>query len=331
LVAEKSNRVAAAYVGMGARPSFTCAPYLLEGAPRFGQQIAWGESNAVAFANSVLGARTMKYPDFLDVCVALTGRAPLTASHTKEGRRATLRVDVGDLTGFDDAFYPLLGYHIGVIAGYEIPVITGLESAKPDLDDLKAFSAAFATTSASPMFHMVGVTPEAATLDQVLSPSISSRHVTVAPGDLLSSWRELNSATSPIVDLVSLGNPHFSLTEIARTAELCRGRTKANHVRVVITCGRDVYARAEKFGMVKELEQFGVEFLNDTCWCMIDSKQLPVSTGYVMTNSAKFAHYGPGVTGRAFHFGSLAACIEAACAGVNPEVAPVWLTPAGAR
>jgi cis-L-3-hydroxyproline dehydratase len=320
-----SDRVAAAYVGMGARASFTCAPYLLDGAPRRGEQIAWGESNAVAYANSVLGARTMKYPDFLDVCVSLTGRAPHTATHTEEGRSATLRVDVEGLGRFDDALYPLLGYHIGRIAGYDIPLITGLEDSNPTADDLKAFSAAFATTSGSPMFHMAGVTPEAATLEEAMTGGRVERRVDVTRADLCASWRELNTANDPKVGLVSLGNPHFSLTELARTAELCRGRQKARDVRLVITCGRDVYASAREAGLIAKLEAFGAEFLNDTCWCMVDRKQLAGTSGTVMTNSAKFAHYGPGITDKSFHFGSLAACVDAACTGTNQNDVPPWL------
>jgi predicted aconitase/predicted aconitase with swiveling domain len=326
-----SDRVAAAYVGMGAQPSFTCAPYLLDGAPRRGQQIAWGESNAVAFANSVLGARTMKYPDFLDVCVALAGRAPRTASHTDEGRRATLHIDVERLAGFDDALYPLLGYCVGHVAGYDIPVITGFEDARPTSDDLKAFSAAFATTSGSPMFHMVGVTPEAATLEEAVGGARVARRANITRADLHRSWRELNSAGDPKVGLVSLGNPHFSLTEIARTAELCRGRRKARDIRLAITCGRDVYASARKAGFIAELEAFGAEFLNDTCWCMVDRRQTAGTRGAIMTNSAKFAHYGPGITDKSFHFGSLSACVDAACAGANQNDPPVWLAAAAGK
>ena len=106
------------------------------------------ESNAVVFANSVLGARTMKYPDFADICVALTGRTAATDAHLDVGRLATMVINVEDLGPIDDSFYPLLGYHVGAMAGWEIPVITGLETSAPTLDDLKAFSAAFATTSA---------------------------------------------------------------------------------------------------------------------------------------------------------------------------------------
>jgi predicted aconitase len=322
---QSAERVVSAYVSMGMTPSFTCAPYLLDTAPVLGAQIAWGESNAVSYANSVIGARTMKYPDFLDVCVALTGRAPLVGSYTEHGRQATLQVDVTAMSGIDDSFYPLLGYHIGAIAGHDIPVITGLELARPDLDDLKAFSAAFATTSGAPMFHIVGVTPEAPDIQSVTGGKPVGRRVPVTREDLRRSWRELNASEPSAIGLVALGNPHFSLAEIARTANACRGRMKSNAVRFSISCGRDIYRKAVEAGYVMALEAFGAEFSNDTCWCMVDTAQVADVEGAIMTNSAKFAHYGPGITDRRFHFGSLSACVDASCTGRSGADLPVWL------
>jgi hypothetical protein len=324
---EISKRVAGAYTSMGVRPTFTCAPYLLETAPKFGQQIAWGESNAVAYANSVLGARTMKYPDYLDICVALTGRAPLMASHTEGGRHATIRIDVPDLGTIDDSLYPLLGYHIGLLVGWDIPVITGLAHLAPSRDDLKAFSAAFATTSGAPMFHIEGVTPEAGTLDQALGGKAPERRIALTQADLLQSWRELNTASDSAVELVSLGNPHFSVDELVQAATLCQGRRKSPEVSLVITCGRDIAAAAEQAGAIAALKQFGADILNDTCWCMIFEPMLPAETRRLMTNSAKFAHYGPGITRREMHFGSLEACITAACTGAADREPPAWLKP----
>jgi predicted aconitase/predicted aconitase with swiveling domain len=318
-----TKRVVAAYTGLGVRPTFTCAPYLLETAPKFGQPIAWGESNAVAYANSVLGARTMKYPDYLDICVALTGRAPLMDSYTSAGRHATIQIDAPDLGIADDSLYPLLGYHVGLLVGWDIPVITGL--ANPSRDDLKAFSAAFATTSGAPMFHIEGVTPEARTLSQALGDKAPERRIVLTRADLLRSWHELNTASDPKVDLVSLGNPHFSLEELARSAELCRGKQKAPGVSLVITCGRDLFVEAEKSGTIAVLKKFGADILNDTCWCMIFAPMLPEATQRLMTNSAKFAHYGPGITRREMHFASLEACIAAASTGVTDRQPPSWL------
>jgi predicted aconitase/predicted aconitase with swiveling domain len=310
---QPASDLADAYVEMGASPTFTCAPYLLDTAPGFGEQIVWAESNAVIYANSVLGARTMKYPDYLDICIALTGRAPLTGCHVDADRHATMQIDLPPLGAIDDSFYPLLGYHIGLLAPNEIPVITGLEQVKPSRDDLKAFGAAFGTTSAAPMFHILGVTPEAATLDQALGGKPPRKHHQVTPVELRVSWQELNSATDDSVDLVSLGNPHVSVDELARLAELCRGKRKHAEVAMIVTCGRATYEAAQAAGHIAVLEAFGAQVLNDTCWCMITEPVIPPSTRNLMTNSGKYAHYGPGLVGRKAHFGSMAACVAAAC------------------
>lgn len=322
---EPASQLADAYVRMGARPTFTCAPYLLESAPVFGEQIVWAESNAVAYANSVLGARTMKYPDYLDICIALTGRAPLSGCHLDQHRHATVQIDLPHLTALDDAFYPLLGYHIGLLSPNEIPVVSGLETAAPTRDDLKAFGAAFATTSAAPMFHIVGVTPEAATLDQALGGKAPARRIAITQGDLRASWRELNSATDRSVDLISLGNPHFSLGECETLASLCAGRSKQADVALIVTCGRATQEQARTAGALAVLEEFGAQVLTDTCWCMIGEPVLPPRTRNLMTNSGKYAHYGPGLVGRKVHFGSLAACVETACTGQVSGEMPGWL------
>ena len=325
---EPASALGDAYMAMGAQMSFTCAPYLLDSAPTAGEQVVWAESNAVVYANSVLGARTQKYPDYLDICIALTGRAPLTGCHLEQGRRATLLVEVPAPAGLDDAFYPLLGYHIGALAGSQIPVIAGLERSAPSLDDLKAFGAAFATTSAAPMFHIVGVTPEAATAEQALAGEPARQTVRLGRQDLLASWRELNSADSPELGLVSLGNPHFSLSECATLARLCQGRRKHPEVALVITCGRHVHEQARQAGHVAALEAFGAQFVTDTCWCMLGEPVLPVTATTLMTNSGKYAHYAPGLVGRKVHFAGLAACVEAACSGQASGELPAWLNPA---
>lgn len=322
---EPASALGDAYLDMGACVSFTCAPYLLGTAPALGEQIVWAESNAVVFANSVLGARTLKYPDYLDICIALTGRAPLVGSHCDEGRKATVRIDVQKPDGADDAFYPLLGYHIGLLAATEIPVLCGLESSQANLDDLKAFGAAFATTSAAPMFHIVGVTPEAPTVESALGNNIPRRHLTVTREELGRSWHELDSSPETGVQLVSLGNPHFSLSECERLAQLCLGRKKHPATALVVTMGREVNDRAHEAGHVEILEQFGAQLITDTCWCMLGEPVIPLATSTLMTNSGKYAHYAPGLVGRKVHFGSLSNCVEAACTGVWEGRLPDWL------
>ncbi|MCD2171904.1 cis-3-hydroxy-L-proline dehydratase [Rhizobium sp. C4] len=312
--------LADAYVDMGAEPTFTCAPYLLDGAPVLGEQIAWAESNAVVYANSVIGARTNKYPDFLDLCIALTGRAPLSGPHLEPQRRPQVLFDVSGIDGADDALYPLLGYCVGARAASEIPLVAGLAALKPGVDDLKAFGAAFATVSAAPMFHIAGVTPEADGHDPAGLPMIR-----IGVSELVQSWQELNAAGEERIDLVSLGNPHFSAREIERLAALTEGRRKHEAVSLIVTCGRAMHARAAATGAVARLEAFGVTFLTDTCWCMIEEPVIPRSARVIMTNSGKYVHYGPGLTGRKFRFGSLADCVEAACSGLAPAALPSWL------
>ena len=321
-----SDDLADAYVEMGVRPTYTCAPYLLAGAPVFGQQIAWAESNAVVFANSVLGARTMKYPDYLDILCAITGRAPNADCHVVERRRATLRIDIPRLTDPDDSFYPLLGYHIGKIATNEIPILCGLEGLPISHDDLRAFGAAFATTSAAPMFHILGVTPEAKTLEAATGPTGPTRRLAVTIDELKETWRELNNAPNAEVDLVSLGNPHFSLAECEQLAALCADRKIADDVAMIITCGRDIYEQAKRAGHVQRIADFGARFLNDTCWCFIGEPVVAPEVRNILTNSGKYAHYGPAAVSRGFHFGSLARCVDAACSGQVETELPLWLS-----
>lgn len=323
---EPASALGDAYMAMGTQLSFTCAPYLLDSAPQAGEQVVWAESNAVVYANSVLGARTQKYPDFLDICIALTGRAPRIGAHLDEGRLASLRVEVTRPAQADDAFYPLLGYYLGALAGRRIPLVCGLERAAPSRDDLKAFGAAFATTSAAPMFHIAGVTPEAADAEQALGGVAPHRVIKIGPAELLASWRELNSATSPELGLVSLGNPHFSLSECTALARLCAGRRKHPQVALVITCGRQVLEQARQAGHVAVLEAFGAQFVTDTCWCMLGEPLVPVGATTLMTNSAKYAHYAPGLVGRRVHFAALDACVEAACCGQASTAPPPWLS-----
>src|SRR5580658_171589 len=163
--AGKAYRQMQAYQSMGAIPTWTCAPYQAETAPRFGQQIAWGESNAIVFANSVIGARTERYPDLLDICAAITGRVPAVGLHLDENRAGDLLVQLHGLSRQlqeDDSFYPVLGHLLGKLAGNRVPVIEGVE-ARPTDDQLKALGAGAASSGSVALFHMVGVTPEAPT------------------------------------------------------------------------------------------------------------------------------------------------------------------------
>src|SRR5579872_1059149 len=165
--AAKAARQMLAYERMGAVPMWTCAPYQTHMRPTFGQQIAWGESNAIAFANSVIGARTERYPDLLDICCAITGRVPAIGLHLTEPRAGQLLLTLTDVPRAlqqDPQFFAVLGHLVGTSAEDRIPVIDGVV-ARPSEDELKAFSAAVASSGRVALFHIVGVTPEAPTLE----------------------------------------------------------------------------------------------------------------------------------------------------------------------
>jgi predicted aconitase/predicted aconitase with swiveling domain len=316
---ERASRLADAYVRMGARPTFTCAPYLLADAPAEGEVIGWSESNAVIFANSVLGARTSKHPDYLDLFIAMTGRAPASGVYTDEGRRARTVTAVTPPENPDDLFWPLLGWLAGRFSPDAVPLVTGLEALRPTRDDLKALCAAFGTTSGAPMLHVAGHTPEAH-----LPPAPDARHHRIGLEDFAMAWRELNRGR-PAIDLVAIGSPHASLTEAQRIAELMGDRRCAPGTQMIVTMGRDVLRQAAAEGVTDRLSRAGVRVLPDLCWCSIVEPVFPPGARGLMTNSGKYAHYAHGLSGRHARLGSLADCVEAAVGGRAPDALPRWL------
>lgn len=313
----RAARLADAYVRMGARPTFTCAPYLLETAPEAGENIGWSESNAVIFANTVLAARTVKHPDYLDLFIAMTGRAPMSGVYMPANRAPRLRIHVELPQDHDDALWPMLGYIAGQLAPNSIPLLTGLEATKPSRDDLKAMCAAFGTTSAAPMLHVAGHTPEAADFAE------PADLVTVTRADLAQVWTELNQGPRQI-DLVAFGSPHFSLSECHALADQAHGH-RAPMIDVIVTVGQNVLRDARDDGTLAKLEAFGARIFPDICWCSITEPLMPPQARSLMTNSGKYAHYAPGLSGREVRFGSLADCAETARTGVAPASLPAWL------
>ena len=316
---DPAARLADAYVRMGCRPTFTCSPYLLESAPGMGEAIAWAESNAVIFANTVLGARTAKHPDFLDLCIALTGRAPLSGVYLDIHRKARRVIDVELPEAVDDAFWPLVGYLAGHAAPDRIPLLRGLAAGNPSRDDLKALCAAFGTTSAAPMLHVEGVTPEAEG-----AAAESADRAAITRADMAAAWSRLNEGPEA-VELVAIGSPHASLDECRALADVLTGRPRHPDVAVIVTAGHQVIAEAKSDGTLARLAASGVQVLPDLCWCSISEPVFPTRTRAVMTNSGKYAHYGPGLSGRAVRFGSLADCVDAALTGHVPARLPDWL------
>src|SRR5262245_4434116 len=204
-----------AYERMGAVPTWTCAPYQTHMRPVFGQQIAWGESNAIAFANGVIGARTERYPDLLDICCAITARVPAVGLHLTAERAGQMLIRVAGVPVAlqqDDQFFAVLGHLVGKLAEDRIPVVDGIVVSPPE-DHLKAFAAAAASSGRVAMFHMVGVTPEARSVEQAFQGRAPQQTIGVTAADLRAARRELTTADGRDLDMVILGSPHFSLAE----------------------------------------------------------------------------------------------------------------------
>mgnify|MGYP000890592278 CR=1 FL=1 len=145
--------------------------------------------------------------------------------------------------------------------------------------------------------------------------------------ELAAAWRELDSATDDSIQLVSFGSPHLSLSECAQIAALCTGRTRHPLAPVVLTLGRHVEAQARSAGYLAVIEAFGATIVTDTCWCMLEEPVVPRDCCTLLTNSAKYAHYAPGLVNRQLQFASLADCITAACNGRRTPALPNWLVP----
>jgi predicted aconitase len=313
--AELAHRLGAAYVRMGAQPTFSCAPYQTEAAPRFGEQIAWSESNAVAFANSIIGARTNRYGDYLDICCAITGRVPAAGLHLDEPRLATVVVKLPSLPDrlvVRDDFYPVLGYTLGSVVGNEVAVVLGLET-QPAEDQLKAMAAAAATSGSVALFHIAGVTPEAPTAADALGGRQPGRTIRLTRSDLLATRRALSTTSDTSVDVVAFGSPHCSLAEVRTLAALMAGRQAAAGVDVFITTSRAVRDLLARSGDLQILEKFGAHVVADTC--IVVAPLVRSDARVLMTNSAKYAHYGPGLLGVASVFGTTEECVASAVLG----------------
>jgi hypothetical protein len=324
--ARAARRLMDAYVGMGCRETWTCAPYQLPERPGFGQHVAWAESNAVVFVNSVLGARSGRYGDFIDICAAITGRVPNAGLHRTERRRGQVVFDlraVPERLLGEDALYPLLGHVLGARSGSRVPVVDGLPPAVSE-DRLKAVGAAAASSGQVAMLHVVGSTPEAPNLTEALQRQEALEVVEVTPAMLAAARDDLTTAGQGGGRLagVNVGTPHFSVEEFGELVALLAGRRVHPQVEFYANTSRHVLGRIEDLGWLATLEAAGVRLVVDTCTYV--TPILRDTSGVVMTSSAKWAWYAPGNLGVRVAFGSLRECVDSAVEG---RVVNCWREP----
>jgi predicted aconitase len=329
-LADAGRRLMDAYVALGCAPTWTCAPYQISHRPAAGTHVAWAESNAIAFVNSVLGARSDRYGDFLDIAAALTGRAPDAGLHRDEHRRARVVLDCSalprELLGEDSA-WAALGCLLGETAGTQVAALTGLPGDLGDggttEDRLKALGATAASAGGVALFHVVGVTPEAPDIGAVLADGGPERTVRVDAAALRAARDRLSTASAGRLDAVSLGTPHFSVSEFAALAALVSdGVPFAPEVDVYVSTSRAVLAESDRLGYVEPVRRAGARVLTDTCTYV--TPVLRPGTEVVMTNSGKWAWYAPGNLGIDTVLGSLEECVLSARAGRVVRDESLW-------
>jgi predicted aconitase len=318
---DMAKRMMRAYEAMGCRATWTCAPYQAGHRPALGSDVAWGESNAVAFCNSVLGARTNRYGDFLDICCAITARAPLYGLHIAKNRLATFALDCSGLSADlrnSEAFWPVIGTLFGQRAGTAIGIVRGLKGFASE-DRLKAFGAAAASAGAVGLFHIEGVTPEALDL-ATASGGVNIPSIPVTSSMLTTARSGLSTTGEARIDAVAIGSPHCSIDELLELESRISGRKLA--VPFYACTGRHAVKALEAAGKRTSLEAAGVTLVADTC--IVVTPMLEKLSGVLMTNSGKFAHYAPGNTGYAVQYGAMADCVESAISGKLTRDEALW-------
>lgn len=311
--AELHQRLTGAHLDLGAGPSFSCAPYQSGLIPRFGEHVAWAESNATIFANSVIGARTNRYAGLLELCAGLTGRVPYYGLHRDENRLAEIIFDLAEIPQkalTQELIWPLLGYAVGLVAEDRVMAVEGAPT-NLGADHLKHFGAAAASSGSVAMFHLVGVTPEA--------PNISAcraGHGVDCSRPDLGSIREAEEALSGRPgdpDMIVLGCPHFSYQEFDRLARLLDGRKVHSNLEFWVFTGRAVAGWVESSRLAGQFKTAGIKIFTDGC--AITAPYDRWNARRVLTNSAKFGAYSYQDQEISVFIGDLEDCVESGVRG----------------
>jgi len=292
--AEKQKLVIEAFEKMGVEATCTCTPYFIGNKPKFGDHIAWGESSAVTYANSVLGAKTNKEGGPSSIASALTGFTPEYGLHLDENRQAQFVVEVKAKVG-NPMLFGALGNVVGKLAKGRIPLITGIK--KTTTEDLKALSASIVTYGGAPLFHIKEITPN--------KTKIPKERIVVNQKDIDNAVKEMNDAED--VEFIFLGCPHCSMEEIKNIAKLLKGKKVRKELWIGVA--RPIKRIADEVGYSKIIEESGAKFACDTCHVVAPLKGRFTS---IATNSAKGIFYGRGKNNFKTIFRTLEECIRLA-------------------
>jgi len=321
--ASKQMRLAEAYAKMGALPTWTCAPYQYGSGVRFGQNIAWAESNAIAFANSIVGARTNRFADLIDVCAGLVGKVPRFGLYLDQNRKGqvlfSLRKTSKEHLGCED--YAALGHYVGATVVQKIPVIEGLPT-HASVDQLKSFAAAAAASGSVALFHMVGLTPEARTAKEALRNDVAEETVSVGNEELKDTCMKLSTIREGRPDCIFLGCPHYSVEQIGEVVAFLKGRKVRKNVQLWVFTSRMAKTLARSRGYVETFEASEGKVLADTCPLHLPLQRWNFQT--MATDSAKMAHYAPSIIETDVLFASTRECLQYATGGTERVMARSW-------
>ena len=299
--ARKQNLVIDAFSKMGIIVSCTCTPYLIGNLPRYGEHIAWSESSAVTFANSVIGAKTNREGGPSALAAAFVGKTPYYGLHLDKNRIPDIHVQVNaNLSKFSD--WGALGYCIGKSCQNKIPYITGIKEAS--IDELKSFCASIVTFGSKPLFYISDITPAS---EKVKPPK---EKLTVDDKDIKKAYDAINDETE-IIDFVCIGCPHASIKEIAQIAELLKDKKINPTTEFWVATSRSAKQLADKRGYTKTIESAGGKFACDTCMAVAPLKG---RFHAIATTSAKGCYYSRH-NQMLTKMGSLEECIAAGVSG----------------
>ena len=290
----------------------TCTPYLAGNVPAKGDHCAWMESSAVVYCNSVLGARTNTEGRESTSAAMLTGRIPDFGLHRVEHRYGSHRIEV--TVAVDNLMdWGMLGYFTGASVGERIPVLTG-RYGRPEVIHHKHFGAAAASSGGVELYHLVGVTPEADTVEMAFGPNRPVEVITYGKAEQRRTYDELNArASDPNVDYVMLGCPHAALEQIEEICALLAGKRISANCNLWVFTSRAVKSIADTRGLTRTIRDAGGAVLTDTCSAI--GQAIPPGTRVAALDSAKQTHYLPAIMGIQAWFGSTRDCINAALTG----------------
>lgn len=303
--AKNQYRLAEAIMKLGEMPKWSCTPYYQGSVPRLGQNIAWAESSAVSFANSVLGARINRTPAGIAICAALTGRMPRYGLYLPENRRAQIKITVeaGELTPLD---YNTIGIITGKLAGAKIPAIYGLPQSATN-DDLKYLGASAASSGSVALYHADGITPEAILTD-VFAGKAPEEEMVITRKDIDDAAEKMTSTGAGEPQLAVVGCPHYSSEEVIRLARMIEGKKVADGKAFWVFTTAETESLMERMGIKAVLEEAGVRIMAQTCLVIS-----PLVGGYenLITDSGKFASYLPSEHSIKIRYASAEECVKA--------------------